>query len=128
MPYKDKQKRYEAIRKSVAKKPEHYRLLGLMNKRRATCQRGYHIKRRYGVTLEMYNEMLVAQGNACLLCRREAGITISGRCNLGVDHDHVTGKIRGLLCTRCNTWVGHWEQPDGKDLMRKIEVYLADNS
>ena len=56
--------------------------------------------RRYGLTEETYAELLVLQEGVCAICR-SAG---SGRRsdNFVVDHDHVTGKVRGLLCHPCN--------------------------
>jgi len=123
MPYKDKEQRYAAIRRSVAKKPEHYRLLSLHNKRKA-CRRGYHIQRRYGITLETYNTMLEAQKHACALCGKMPKPTKSGWCGLHVDHCHITSKVRGLLCARCNTFVGYADKQGFEELLQKVKDYL----
>lgn len=56
--------------------------------------------RRYGMTLEQYDEMLREQGGACLGCARQP------EGNLYVDHDHATGLVRGLLCRDCNSALG----------------------
>jgi len=56
----------------------------------------------YGITLEIYNQMLKAQGGVCAICHKED----SKGNHLSVDHDHSTGKVRGLLCGRCNLALG----------------------
>ena len=61
----------------------------------------FHIKQKYGLTAVQYHEMLKQQGGGCKLCGRRA---IKNR--LPVDHDHATGRIRGILCTPCNRAVG----------------------
>jgi hypothetical protein len=63
--------------------------------------------RRYGIALthEEYSQMEVAQGGVCKICSKP---TKSGR-KLSVDHCHVTGKVRGLLCAGCNYTLGHIE-------------------
>lgn len=121
MPFKDPKKRVEAVKKSRNKKPDLYKALD-QKKERARCQRGYHIKRRYGLTLEDYNKLLDLQLGSCAICNKKAGITITGKCDLHVDHDHVTGEIRGLLCSRCNMFIGFLEAP--KDLLTPAKRYL----
>lgn len=73
------------------------------------------MKVRYGITWDRYEEMFVAQGGLCAICRKPETTTIKDRiARLGVDHDHACcpgkkscGKcIRGLLCARCNTMLG----------------------
>lgn len=63
-------------------------------------QRQY-LRRKYGITLEQYNVMLEKQDGVCAIC---GGIT-EGK-HLAVDHDHVTGQLRGLLCDMCNRGIG----------------------
>lgn len=58
------------------------------------------LKQNYKISLEEYQEMLAEQEYVCAIC----GETCSK--NLAVDHNHVTGKIRGLLCQRCNRGLG----------------------
>lgn len=68
-------------------------------------KRGAHRHRTYGVTQARYKSMLEAQGNVCAICREpERRVAKNGLdYELGVDHDHSTGEVRGLLCTRCNS-------------------------
>lgn len=61
--------------------------------------RNHQLMRTYGISLEQYNSILISQGGYCALC---SATSKSGK-NLAVDHDHLTGQIRGLLCSRCNT-------------------------
>lgn len=57
------------------------------------------LKRQYGITLEDYDALFEAQQGLCAICNRQD----STRRRLAVDHDHETGRIRGLLCYSCNT-------------------------
>jgi len=77
--------------------------------------------RRYGITLEQYNQMLENQNNVCKICKQSCS---SGR-RLAVDHCHTTGKIRGLLCGNCNKALGCFK--DDPELIRKAIKYLQDN-
>jgi hypothetical protein len=70
--------------------------------------RRQNLKHGYGITVEQYDEMFRSQGGLCAICgfpetaKRSTGRTT----NLAVDHDELTGRIRGLLCGRCNTGIG----------------------
>jgi len=68
-------------------------------------ERAGYLKRKYGITLEQYDELLAEQGGGCGICGRLPRDDIS----LHVDHDHLTGAIRGLLCFRCNNALGDFE-------------------
>lgn len=65
-----------------------------------------HLRRNFGITLEQYTEMLVKQGGVCAVC---GGLNPTPTRRLAVDHDHKTGKIRGLLCGPCNLHLGKFE-------------------
>lgn len=73
--------------------------------------------RLLGVTEADYRRMLEAQGGVCAIC----GGTPELR-NYAVDHDHATGRVRGLLCRRCNLGVGYFL--DRPDLLRAAINYL----
>jgi hypothetical protein len=62
------------------------------------------LKRKYGITLEQYDEMLAAQGGRCAICRGDRPGARHGL--FVVDHCHATGTARGLLCVNCNTAIG----------------------
>lgn len=78
-----------------------------------------NLKRAYGITIEEYDAMLMAQGGLCLICHTDSP---GGRGRFNVDHDHDTGKIRGLLCQSCNIAIGHMRE-DPKRL-RSAADYL----
>ncbi len=93
---------------------------GYMKAWRAAHPREQHaenLKYAFGLTLAQYNEMLKEQGGRCAICEQKP-TTI----RLAVDHDHVTGTIRGLLCIGCNTTVGKLR--DSPELVEKLRRYL----
>ena len=55
---------------------------------------------RLGLTLDDYERLLADQGGVCAICKRPPK-----KRRLHVDHDHATGKVRGLLCFTCNRYV-----------------------
>jgi hypothetical protein len=105
MPFKDPKKRTEAVRKSQAKRPEHYHKLRQATKHRA-ARRGYAVSRRYGITEAEFQALVTAQQDKCALCGKKQKPTKSGRTGLYVDHCHQTHEVRGLLCPRCNLFMG----------------------
>ena len=65
---------------------------------------------RHKLTIEQYHGMIKDQQNKCAICNEYETRVINGKfCRLCVDHDHKTGKIRGLLCHDCNTSLGKFE-------------------
>ena len=76
--------------------------------------REYHLRRRYGITGAEYDAMVEAHGNLCALCRE--------RPPEHVDHDHVTGVVRGVLCSCCNQGLGNFR--DNVAALRAAIVYL----
>lgn len=64
--------------------------------------RAYTLKRHYRITNKQYHQLLKRQNNHCAICKKLP----RKRKHLGVDHDHKTGKIRGLLCENCNKALG----------------------
>ncbi|MCK5641504.1 MAG: endonuclease VII domain-containing protein, partial [Gammaproteobacteria bacterium] len=71
----------------------------------------------YGITEEQYQEMLKAQDNGCWICGRPPG-----KKQLFVDHDHQTDKVRGLLCSQCNSAIGFLN--DDPALVERALEYL----
>lgn len=69
------------------------------------------LMRKYKITLDQYNEMLVLQNHVCAICRGpEVKVNKFGNLiALAVDHCHKTGKIRGLLCSNCNKGLGFFK-------------------
>src|SRR4030095_6069022 len=73
---------------------------------------------KFGITLAQYNEMSERQFHGCAICKQPCK---SGN-RLAVDHDHITGKLRDLLCQRCNVTLG-WLGED-EDLIWNMLEYL----
>jgi hypothetical protein len=63
----------------------------------------YQYKKRYGITPEQYLEMYTKQNGCCAICGKHQ---TELKKTLGVDHNHTTGKNRGLLCFNCNITIG----------------------
>lgn len=78
----------------------------------------YNLLRKFNLNLTNYNEMLKKQNNVCKICLQHE----KNNRNLAVDHCHKTNKIRGLLCTQCNTGLGLFN--DNIDTMLKAINYL----
>src|SRR5579872_783770 len=86
-------------------------------KRTTNEKRDENYRKNYDFSLEQYNEMFKAQGGRCASCRRKE-TRLDSRTkmvkNLSVDHDHKTGRIRGLLCSGCNTALGLLEESQAR--------------
>lgn len=88
------------------------------------ARRKSHLKKRYGITVDDYNAMLDAQGGGCAIC---GGAQADGRdFRLHVDHDHETGRVRGILCGSCNRGLGNLG--DDPDRCEAAAKYLRRNS
>jgi hypothetical protein len=80
------------------------------------------LKRNFGITADDYDVMLKQQENVCAICKE---VSVADR-RLAVDHDHGTGEVRGLLCTRCNLVLG--KVNDDPALLRRAAEYLESSS
>jgi Autographiviridae endonuclease VII len=92
-------KRYE-----VANPERHKALRAARQKRYRRQRRNNKLKRSFGIGLEDYNRMFQEQNGKCAICKTHQSELTKA---LSVDHDHKTGKVRGLLCYRCNLLIGH---------------------
>ena len=64
-------------------------------------QKALQLKERYGITYEVFERMLISQEGLCVICKGR-----NNKRELSVDHNHETGKVRELLCYKCNTIIG----------------------
>lgn len=80
---------------------------------------------KYGLTPEMYEQLLKDQKNSCAICGAESALRGGKKYNLFVDHCHSTGKVRGLLCHTCNAGLGYFR--DSEDLLLQARKYLNDS-
>jgi len=81
-----------------------------------------HLNRKYGISQSDYDDLLDAQGGGCAFCGKSAGDQKRYKSYLHVDHDHKTGRVRGLLCDQCNLALGRLG--DSVDRIRSILSYL----
>lgn len=79
------------------------------------------LMRRYGIDAAEYHRLLKYQKSKCALCDQSTG-WLNHRKRLHVDHDHDTKRIRGLLCSGCNQFVGAFQKRISK--LDKILAYL----
>ena len=85
--------------------------------------KGSTIERTYGITLREYEQMYIRQNGTCAICHHPE--PVKSRLFLAVDHDHKTGRVRGLLCSKCNTGIGMFEDQIG--VLYSAIRYLKDN-
>ena len=82
----------------------------------------YQLQNKYGITLEQYEVMLENQNGSCHICGTTA--CQSGK-RMAVDHNHVTNKVRGILCFKCNTGLGKFN--DDITILEQAVSYLKGN-
>ena len=89
-------------------------------------RREYAYKRSYNISIEEYEDLLNKQGGICLICKKkekqERKYTHKYNKELDVDHNHKTGKVRGLLCQKCNRGLGCFN--DNPKLIKNAYNYL----
>ena len=78
--------------------------------------KNYHLKRNHGISLKDFKKILKSQNGVCAICHTKS------HKNLYVDHNHKTGKIRGLLCQKCNFGLGQFN--DSIILLNNAIKYL----
>lgn len=102
-----------------------YGKVRLATGRCSTCQISYQRFKSFGVTEEEYQDMLKSQRSCCAIC--EVPITEYAKegdtSNFAVDHDHTTGKVRGLLCNRCNRGLGYFK--DSINNLKRALNYIS---
>ena len=87
--------------------------------------RAYQLKRKFDLDATEYERLLGLQEGRCAICgENETGR--KDRFVFSVDHDHKTGKIRGLLCRGCNTGIGNLR--DDPEILLRAAEYLRKNS
>jgi hypothetical protein len=88
-----------------------------MNKRKS------YLKLQYGVTIEWYERTFIGQEGKCAICKKPQEEIRYALC---VDHNHDTGRARGLLCTNCNSAIGYFK--DNIENIKSSIVYLEEYS
>ncbi len=88
--------------------------------------REYSLLKLYKITSKDYKIMLENQNNVCAICEKPETALKNGKVkSFAIDHDHLTGKIRGLLCSKCNRGIGYFK--DSKILLSNAIEYLEKN-
>lgn len=112
------QEYYQQNKEKIRKKVKQYRTA---NKAKAnhTHWKGL-IKRLYGVSADDYSRLFEEQHGCCAICGKHQSKL---KKRLGVDHNHKTKEVRGLLCANCNAGIGYFQ--DSTDLLSKTIKYLC---
>lgn len=92
--------------------------------KRSAYSRAHNLARKFNLTPDDYDALLAKQGGVCAICAQvETHKYPSGKPkDLAVDHDHITGKVRGLLCFNCNQGVGRFQ--NSPERLRCAAAYL----
>lgn len=117
---RDNSVRLMSFCKECHKDKSNARVAAMSSEQRALyyeAMRARKLLRSFGLTIEDFDRMFEDQCGVCAICHqpettvdnRWAGAGVRVR-RLSVDHDHVTGQVRGLLCMKCNTRLGYFEK------------------
>ena len=119
----DREKTLARRAKYREKNREKIREYGRKWKKNNPTKTGESYKRLYGITEADYLLMLEEQNNVCKICLRPETVKKNDKVKrLSVDHCHKTGKVRGLLCHKCNTTLGKYE--DNPETFKRFTKYL----
>jgi hypothetical protein len=88
----------------------------------AEMNRSHQRRNKYGISNQHFRVLLLVQEGRCAICGRTPEEASPGRPQLVVDHNHDTGKVRGLLCHPCNAGMGLLQ--DDIDTLEKALAYL----
>lgn len=80
-------------------------------------QKNLDLKKKYKITLDDYEKLYEIQGGLCDICGKQESERL-----LSIDHDHKTGKVRGLLCSNCNLGLEMFK--DNTSILLKAIIYL----
>ena len=110
--YKENRERLLTIQKNYNEK----HLVGIRK-----YQRVYYRYKCYGIGKDEFEQMLLSQNNRCGICEIIFDLSSKKNCP-HVDHNHNTGKLRRLLCMKCNCGIGNFNEDTS--LMKKAIEYL----
>jgi hypothetical protein len=112
----EKRKQFYAARWAKYAAQERERLRENCRRRPIQVKRDKHLRRSYGITVYQFNEMARNQDYYCKICLRSPGK------RLNCDHDHTTGRVRGLLCYWCNRGLPYFRNDPA--ILRRAAEYL----
>lgn len=87
-------------------------------KKNPEVERKRKLKSKYNITLEEYNNMIISQNGECYICKKQK--------ILSVDHNHKTGRIRKLLCQKCNAGIGMFDE--NIDILKNVILYIQEHN
>jgi hypothetical protein len=111
----DRSKRYYALHKQAIL--DRKRAADKVDAPQTEIVRDKYYRNYYGISLEEYNSLFDKQGGVCAICS-----TPPSTRRLAVDHCHDTGKVRGLLCVKCNAGIGNLN--DDVEMLKAAIKYL----
>lgn len=116
--YKEYRRKYkkEYLKNPLHRKKENERM---KEYRKTSANKNTVLKRLYGISFEEYSKLLLKQNYKCAICDIDE---VEYGKKLVVDHNHKTGKVRGLLCRNCNVGIGLLQ--DNKELLKKASLYV----
>jgi len=86
-------------------------------------QRKARLKFKYNLSLEQHSKMYLEQNGCCLICKRPVKLE-----KIHTDHNHITGKIRGLLCRECNLGLGYFFADEkNEEILLQAVTYIKNN-
>lgn len=109
-----------------SRKTKQYRCRPCKNKYLAKWRKknpGAYKEWKYGITQSQYDDLIEKQGDSCAICKTMEPGGRHGSWH--IDHDHATGKVRGLLCWLCNSGLGKFN--DDPYLLNKAAKYVQDS-
>lgn len=120
-----KDQRLKSGRRSLCKACENLRARTVYKRygRKKVIERPNRLKYKYGITSEDFSVMLGSQMNLCKICKCSMSMTSKNSNHCHIDHDHKTGKVRGLLCQSCNQGLGQFK--DNPDYLKSAIIYLS---
>lgn len=91
------------------------------------ARRAIYLKHKYKITSETFEKLLIEQNFVCYICGKHQNKNLGpggygGQQSLAIDHNHITGKIRGLLCNTCNRALGLFN--DNANLIERAANYI----
>lgn len=87
----------------------------------SSWHKDYRVRTKYGITLEQYDQMFDAQQGKCYICGN-----LTQKDKICVDHDHISGQVRKLLCFRCNTTLG--QVGENVELLQALINYIIEHN
>lgn len=122
--YKDRAERWKAANPDKVRESSRRRQARFRETLSYEAVKDSQLRRSYGISWEEYSRMFDSQEGTCKICKSALVLHSpkAGTNTANVDHCHTTGRVRGLLCNRCNQGIGYLQ--DSPELLRQAAEYL----